>query len=237
MGLVRRFCLGQIPAYVDGGAQHRRRPRRRRRAICSPTRRGEVGERYILGGRNFTLDRLFADLARISGVAPPPLKLPAPRRRGRGRGRLEPVGLPVAEPADEIRSASCGGPTATRRPSASSASSPARTRRRSRTPSAGSSSELGDRRAARRAGRGPDALRAAGDRLARSGCSADDRRVLYRCPTRTNVLCPCGAVERRLRKLGSSTGPSGCPTKRSTAPEIEELTGQRRVPCWSTATR
>ena len=26
--------------------------------------------------------------------------------------------------------------------------------------------------------------------------------VLYRCPTRTNVLCPCGAVERRLRKLG-----------------------------------
>ena len=26
-------------------------------------------------------------------------------------------------------------------------------------------------------------------------------RVLYRCPTPTNVLCPCGAVERRLRKL------------------------------------
>ena len=25
--------------------------------------------------------------------------------------------------------------------------------------------------------------------------------VLYRCRTRTNVLCPCGAVERRLRKL------------------------------------
>ena len=26
--------------------------------------------------------------------------------------------------------------------------------------------------------------------------------VLYRCRTPTNVLCPCGAVERRLRKLG-----------------------------------
>jgi dihydroflavonol-4-reductase len=37
--------------------------------------RGEVGERYILGGRNFTFDRLFADLGRISGV-PPPVKVP-----------------------------------------------------------------------------------------------------------------------------------------------------------------
>ena len=31
--------------------------------------KGEAGERYILGGRNFTLDRLFADFARISGRA------------------------------------------------------------------------------------------------------------------------------------------------------------------------
>ncbi|HWF26481.1 MAG TPA: hypothetical protein VG275_13580, partial [Solirubrobacteraceae bacterium] len=32
----------------------------------------------ILGNRNFTLDRLFADLGRLSGVEPPPIKLPAP---------------------------------------------------------------------------------------------------------------------------------------------------------------
>ncbi len=38
MGLVRRFCLGQIPAYVDGRAEHRRRPRRRR---GPPARRRE----------------------------------------------------------------------------------------------------------------------------------------------------------------------------------------------------
>src|ERR671916_3370683 len=38
--------------------------------------RGEVGERYILGGRNFTFDRLFADLGRLSGMEPP-VKLPA----------------------------------------------------------------------------------------------------------------------------------------------------------------
>jgi dihydroflavonol-4-reductase len=40
--------------------------------------RGEVGERYILGNRNFTFDRLFADLGRLSGVEPPSLKLPVP---------------------------------------------------------------------------------------------------------------------------------------------------------------
>jgi dihydroflavonol-4-reductase len=40
--------------------------------------RGEPGERYILGNRNYTLDRLFADLGRVSGVEPPSLKLPVP---------------------------------------------------------------------------------------------------------------------------------------------------------------
>jgi dihydroflavonol-4-reductase len=37
--------------------------------------RGTVGERYILGNRNFTLDRLFADLGRVSGAEPPALRL------------------------------------------------------------------------------------------------------------------------------------------------------------------
>ena len=64
--------------------QRRRRPRRRRRATCSPTSDGEVGERYILGGRNFTFDRLFADLGRLSGVEPPRQGAAPPGRRGRG---------------------------------------------------------------------------------------------------------------------------------------------------------
>jgi dihydroflavonol-4-reductase len=38
--------------------------------------RGRIGERYILGNRNFTLHRLFADLGRLSGVEPPAVKLP-----------------------------------------------------------------------------------------------------------------------------------------------------------------
>jgi dihydroflavonol-4-reductase len=75
--LVRRFLLRRLPIYVDGGlnivdvrdvaAGH-----------LLADEKGEAGERYILGGRNFTLARLFADLARISGVEPPALRVPAP---------------------------------------------------------------------------------------------------------------------------------------------------------------
>ena len=54
--------------------------------------------------------------------------------------------------------------------------------------------------------------------------------VLYRCRTPTNVLCPCGAVERRLRKLGIEHRTERVRQRRSDRPEIEELTGQRRVP-------
>jgi len=55
-------------------------------------------------------------------------------------------------------------------------------------------------------------------------------RVLYRCPTPTNVLCPCGAVERRLRKLKLEHETKRIPYSRRKRPEIEELTRQRRVP-------
>jgi glutathione S-transferase len=54
--------------------------------------------------------------------------------------------------------------------------------------------------------------------------------VLYRCPNPTNVLCPCGAAARRLRKLGLDYRTERVPYRRSRRPEIEELTTQRRVP-------
>ena len=54
--------------------------------------------------------------------------------------------------------------------------------------------------------------------------------VLYRCRTPTNFLCPCGAVERKLRKLGVEHRTERVSQRRSNRPEIEELTGQRRVP-------
>jgi dihydroflavonol-4-reductase len=73
--LVRRFLRRQIPAYVDGtlnvvGVQDVAR------GHLLADERGATGERYILGNRNFTMDRLFADLGRLSGVEPPPVKLP-----------------------------------------------------------------------------------------------------------------------------------------------------------------
>ena len=73
--LVRRFLCGQIPAYVDGALNIVDADDVARGHLLADER-GVVGERYILGNRNFTLDRLFADLARLSGVEPPALKLP-----------------------------------------------------------------------------------------------------------------------------------------------------------------
>ena len=54
--------------------------------------------------------------------------------------------------------------------------------------------------------------------------------VLYRCRTPTNVLCPCGAVARRLGKLGVEHETERVPYRRRDRPEIVELTGQERVP-------
>jgi dihydroflavonol-4-reductase len=75
--LVRRFMRRQIPAYVDGtlnivGVEDVAR------GHLLADERGAVGERYILGNRNFTMDRLFADLGRLSGIEPPAVKLPLP---------------------------------------------------------------------------------------------------------------------------------------------------------------
>lgn len=54
--------------------------------------------------------------------------------------------------------------------------------------------------------------------------------VLYRCPTPTDWLCPCGAVARRLNKLGVEHRTERVPYRRSRRPEIAELTRQDRVP-------
>lgn len=54
--------------------------------------------------------------------------------------------------------------------------------------------------------------------------------VLYRCGMPTNYLCPCGAVERRLNRLGVEHRTERVPHKKADRPEIAELTKQRRVP-------
>jgi dihydroflavonol-4-reductase len=72
--LVRSFLLGRVPAYADG-AINVVDVRDVATGHVLADELGEVGERYILGGRNFTFDRLFSDLGRLSGVEPP-LKVP-----------------------------------------------------------------------------------------------------------------------------------------------------------------
>jgi glutathione S-transferase len=57
-----------------------------------------------------------------------------------------------------------------------------------------------------------------------------ERRVLYRCPTPTNFLCPCGAVARRLKKHGVEYRTERVPYRRASRPEIVELTGTKYVP-------
>lgn len=83
--LVRRFLRRAIPAYVDGAVNIVDVEDVARGALLADER-GAVGERYLLGGRNFTLDRLLADLGRISGVEPPAVKLPLPAALALARG-------------------------------------------------------------------------------------------------------------------------------------------------------
>ncbi|MEA2457658.1 MAG: hypothetical protein QOC95_630 [Thermoleophilaceae bacterium] len=72
--LVRRYMYGRIPAYVPGGLNIVDVQDVARGHLLADER-GTDGERYILGNRNYTLDRLFADLARLTGVEPPALRL------------------------------------------------------------------------------------------------------------------------------------------------------------------
>jgi glutathione S-transferase len=54
--------------------------------------------------------------------------------------------------------------------------------------------------------------------------------TLYRCSTPTDWLCPCGKVARTLRSEGIPFQQVVVPQRRSQRPEVEALTGQRRVP-------
>jgi dihydroflavonol-4-reductase len=102
--LVRRFLRRQIPAYVNGTLNIVGVDDVARGHVLADER-GRVGERYILGNRNFTLDRLFADLGRLSGVEPPTVKLPVPvaLALASGAGRVPGVRMPSRV---EIRSSS-----------------------------------------------------------------------------------------------------------------------------------
>ena len=54
--------------------------------------------------------------------------------------------------------------------------------------------------------------------------------TLYRCTTPTDWLCPCGKVARALRREGIDYQAVKVGQRRSRRPEVEALSGQRRVP-------
>jgi dihydroflavonol-4-reductase len=101
--LVRDFLLGRLPLYTEGAINVVDVDDVARGHLLADER-GGVGERYILGGRNFTYDRLFADLGRLSGVEPP-VKIPSRLVHGSAAMlTLAGRGLPITP--EELRAAS-----------------------------------------------------------------------------------------------------------------------------------
>lgn len=102
--IVRRFLRREIPMYVEG-ALCIVDARDVARGHLLADEKGTIGKRYILGGRNFTLTRLFADLGRLSGVEPPSVRLPAEVAVPLAAGIERLPGRPLVT-AEEVRLAS-----------------------------------------------------------------------------------------------------------------------------------
>ena len=54
--------------------------------------------------------------------------------------------------------------------------------------------------------------------------------TLHRCRTPTDWLCPCGRVARELRRQGVDYEEVRVAWRKRDRPQIEKLSGQRRVP-------
>ena len=101
--VVRRFLLREIPAYVDG-ALNVVDVEDVAAGLLLCDERGVPGERYILGNRNYTWQRLFADLERFSGIEAPAVRVPLPVALALAEVAAHVPGLTPATPA-EVRAA------------------------------------------------------------------------------------------------------------------------------------
>ncbi len=73
--VVFKFLERRIPAMPSGGLSFVD-VRDAAGAFAAALSRGRPGERYLLGGANMTFAELFGRLSRLSGVAPPAVRLP-----------------------------------------------------------------------------------------------------------------------------------------------------------------
>ena len=102
--VVRRFLLRRIPAYVDG-ALNIVDVEDVAAGLLLCDERGVPGERYILGTRNYTWQRLFAELQRISGVEGPVMRVPRSVALALAEGSARLPGVPTLGSSEEIRAA------------------------------------------------------------------------------------------------------------------------------------
>jgi len=75
-GDVRRFLRGQIPTVPRGGINFVD-ARDAAAAMVAALERGRAGERYLLGGPNWTMKEFFGRLSRVAKVRGPWLQLPS----------------------------------------------------------------------------------------------------------------------------------------------------------------
>ncbi|HYQ80812.1 MAG TPA: NAD-dependent epimerase/dehydratase family protein [Anaeromyxobacteraceae bacterium] len=75
--VVFKFLERRIPAMPSGGISFVD-VRDAAAAFAAALRRGLPGERYLLGGANMTFAEFLGRLSRLSGVAPPAVRLPRP---------------------------------------------------------------------------------------------------------------------------------------------------------------
>jgi dihydroflavonol-4-reductase len=101
--IVRRFLLRRIPAYVDGAINVVDVQDVAAGLLLCDTR-GVPGERYILGTRNYTWQRLFAELERVSGIEAPAVRLPVPVVLALAEAAVRAPGPAAITPA-EVRAA------------------------------------------------------------------------------------------------------------------------------------
>lgn len=109
-GDVRKFLKGQIPTVPDGGMNFVD-ARDAAEATATALAHGRAGERYLLGGPNWTMKEFFGRLGRVSNVSPPRLKLPSKLNRWgaslieelwRHRGKEPPVDRISVEMAEHF---------------------------------------------------------------------------------------------------------------------------------------